>query len=111
MPKYCYKDNEKDLKELLWQYRPNLDGFCVETLDRLTCTSAVSVCHTLVNMNDDALHKFWELEEPPNPTHGQLSQKERLAIRHFKDHHSRTAEGRFIVPLLKESSNLIIGES
>ena len=39
----------------------------------LTCTSAITVCHTLINMNDDALHKFWELKEPPNPTHGQLS--------------------------------------
>ena len=71
----------------------------------------VTVCHTLVNMNDNALHKFWELEEPPNPTHSQLSQKKCLAIRHFKDHHSCTAEGCFIVPLLKESSNLILGDS
>ncbi len=62
-------------------------------------------------MSDDTLRRFWEIEEPPTNTNGQLSQKERSTVLHFKDHHTRLRDGQFVVPLPRDSNDLKIGES
>ena len=62
--------------------------------------------HTSVISGDDILHQFWEVEESPrNAT--VLSLEERTALR---PHHSRTREGRFIVPLPRKSDAKPISE-
>ena len=43
--------------------------------------------------------------------HYSLTAKERSVEEHFKSHHSRTKDGRFIVPLLKKSQHKLLGES
>ena len=40
-----------------------------------------------------------------------LSLEERTVVHHFRDHHSRTDSGRFVVPLPKKSDTKPIGES
>ena len=68
--------------------------------------SHTSVClsiathHVSVTSADDLLRKFWEIEESPKGP-SNLSPDERLVVQHFKDTHTRSDEGRFIVPLPK----------
>ena len=59
---------------------------------------------------DDVLRKFWELEEAPSEEICQ-SAEERMVVRYFQSDHSRTKEGRFVVPLPKNPSAELIGES
>ena len=58
---------------------------------------------------DDILRKFWELEE--KPTSDVMSPEECLVIQHFKAHHKRTDNGRFVVPLPKKPNTKPLGES
>ena len=70
----------------------------------------VATFHTSVTSGDDVLRKFWEIEESPkNAT--AFSLEERTVVRHFDSHHSRTNEGRFVVPLPRRPDTKPIGES
>ena len=60
----------------------------------------VTTHHTSVEFKDDTLCKFWEIEEAPT-SETALSLEERNVLNHFKTNHSRTEEGRFVVPLPK----------
>ena len=66
--------------------------------------------HTSVLSGDDVIQRFWEVEEriPSAPI---MSAEERHVIKHFKEHHSRAPDGRFIVPLPKKSEAGVLGES
>ena len=77
-----------------------------------THISHLSLCtyHTTVVEGDDLLRKFWEIEERPNEL-SDLSSEERTVTRHFKDNHSRDADGRFIAPLPKKPQAKALGES
>ena len=61
----------------------------------------VATHHVALSSGDDILCKFWEMEEPPR-SDSALSLEERSVVQHFKDNHSHTPEGRFIVPLPKK---------
>ena len=59
---------------------------------------------------DDLFRKFWEIEEFPNDQ-SYLTPEERLVVQHFKDNHSQSEDGRFIVPLPKKPHAKSLGES
>ena len=64
----------------------------------------------LLTSSNDILRKFWEIEESPSDQ-ASLSVEERAVVRHFESNHSRSEEGRFIVPLPKDPNARPIGES
>ena len=70
----------------------------------------VTAFHTSIISNDDVLRKFWEIEETPSGQSYQ-SAEERAVVRHFKSNHTRTKEGRFIIPLPKDPNAKPLGES
>ena len=70
----------------------------------------ITTFHTSVTSSDDVLRKFWEIEEPPSDQ-ASLSVEERTVVRHFESNHTRSKEGRFIVPLPKNPNARPIGES
>ena len=75
------------------------------------CGSAgVTTFHSTVTSGDDILRQFWEIEETP-ADHSALSTEERTVVRHFESNHSRSKEGRFVVPLPRNPSAKQIGES
>ena len=53
------------------------------------------------------LRKFWEIEEKPMEN-ASLSTEERSVVNHFKVHHFRENDGRFVVPLPRKPD---LGES
>ena len=60
----------------------------------------VTVNHVSTISGDELLSKFWEVEETPkNRSMDSYSQEERLVIRHFKENHRKSKDGRFVVPL------------
>ena len=67
-------------------------------------------CHTTLLSSDDLLRRFWEIEEAglEGPVR---SSEEQSVVKHYHDNHSRSPEGRFIVPLPKHSNAPNIGES
>ena len=86
---------------------------CGNTGSALTSTQAnvhVTTFHTSAIPCDDVLRRFWELEEAPSQQ-ACLSAEERMVVRHFDSNHTRTKEGRFIVPLPKDPNARPIGES
>ena len=56
--------------------------------------------HTSLVSGDDILWKFWKIEEKPM-SDSTLSLEERTVVHHFRNNHSRTDSGRFVVPLPK----------
>jgi len=70
----------------------------------------ITTFHTSVMSSDDVLQKFWELEESPS-VQACLSAEERMVVRHFESNHTRSPEGRFIVPLPRNPSATPLGES
>ena len=76
------------------------------------CTPAahITTYHTSLLSGDDVLRKLWEIEEKPM-SDSALSLQERTVMHHFRDHHSRTDGGRFVVPLPKKCDAKPIGES
>ena len=70
----------------------------------------VTTFHSTVASGYDILRQFWEIEEAP-VDHSTLSMKERMVVRHFESNHSRSSEGRFVVPLPRDPSAKSIGES
>ena len=71
------------------------------------------VAHTMSQSTvhgDEILKKFWEIEEAPTNTLSMTPQ-EQYVVKHFHDNHSRTEEGRYVVPLPKKETTDQIGES
>ena len=66
--------------------------------------------HSSVSSKEDTLQRFWEIEEAPLDQ-SALSNEERMVVRHFDSNHSRSCEGRFVVPLPRDPSTKSIGES
>ena len=73
-------------------------------------TNHVTTYHTSILSDDDVLKKFWEIEEKPM-SDSTLSLEERTVMHHFRDHHSRSGSGRFVVPLPRKADARPIGES
>lgn len=73
-------------------------------------THFVESHHTSVCFCDDLLQKFWEIEAAPNDG-SSLSPEEQSVMQHFKNNHSRSEEGRFIVSLPKNPHAKALGES
>ena len=70
-----------------------------------TSTSAqtnvhITTFHTSILSSDDILRSFWEIEESPSDQ-ASLSVEEHAVVRHFESNHTRSKEGRFIVPYLR----------
>ena len=78
--------------------------------DSCSPTQQITTHHVSVLSGDDILRQIWEVEEKLT-AHNCLSPDERLALDHFNTQHSRTADGRFIVPLPKKPGVKQIGES
>ena len=69
-----------------------------------------NVLHHVVTVSgDDLIQRFWEVEE--QSTDLALTPDERFVMDHFKAHHSRDYDGRFIVPLLRITNPPLLGES
>ena len=73
-------------------------------------TEVVSTYLTSVITSDDLLRQFWEVEEKIVPN-CNLTIEEKSAIEHFNLHHTRTSDGRFVVPLPKRLLETKLGES
>ena len=72
--------------------------------------ASVTSLHSFVTSGDDIIGRFWEIEEAP-PDQSALSIEKRMVTRHFETSHSRSPDGRFIVPLPRDPSAKSIGES
>ena len=75
-----------------------------------TLQNKVPSFHITVSSGDDILRTFWEIKESPR-SQSDLSLQERTVIRHFKENHTKTKEGRFVVPLPKNPQTKPLGES
>lgn len=69
-------------------------------------TNHVTTYHTSLISGDDVLRKF--SEKPLSDS--TLSLEERTVVHHFRDNHSRTDSGKFVVPLPKKPDTKPIGE-
>ena len=70
----------------------------------------VTACYASIVQDDDILRRFWELEEPPKTT-VPFTLEEKNVMHHFKQNHTRTSEGRFVVPLPRRVDTGHIGET
>ena len=75
-----------------------------------TQSKTVASHHVSVLTGDDILRQFWEVEEK-TVAHSTLTLEERSVLDHFQSTHSRTPEGRFVVPLPKRPTTVKLGES
>ena len=75
-----------------------------------TALETVPSHHTAVTSSDDLLRMFWEIEENPKDCMN-LSTEEHSVVRQFKETHSRSEAGRFIVPLPKDPQCKQLGKS
>ncbi len=66
--------------------------------------------HVALLSGDELLQRFWEAEEPPNE-HPIMSSEEMEVVKHFQSNHTRTALGRFVVPLPRKPGLEELGES
>ena len=83
---------------------------CGNTHSTPLSSSTVTSCHALVEVGDDLLRRFWEIEEAPNHD-SHLSMEEHTVMQHFKVNHTRRTNGRFVVPLPKKIDGKFLGES
>ena len=81
---------------------------CGNTDSPIAHSPAVVTCHALVELGDDLLRKFWEIEETPD-LYPHLSIEESTVVQHFKMKHIRKPDGSFIVPLPKSSDSKTLG--
>ena len=72
--------------------------------------TSVASHHATTASSDDILRMFWEIEENLKDQIN-LSPEERMVVQHFKENHSRSESGRFIVPLPKTPQSKQLGES
>ena len=74
--------------------------------------SSVITCHTSVELSDNTLlRRFWEIEESSSSTVPQFSVEECTVLQHFETNHTRSPNGRFVVPLPRKAGNSMLGES
>ena len=73
--------------------------------------SVATACHASIEMKDDLIRKFWEIEELPNQVASHLSMEEHIIVQHFNANHICKPDGRFMVPLPKKSDDATLGES
>lgn len=66
--------------------------------------------HTSALSGDDLLRKFWEIEERINNS-TIMSAEESCVVKHFQENHTRTADGKFVVPLPIKQDAGVLGES
>ena len=66
---------------------------------------------SLTRNSDDLLRMFWEVEKPEFSNHTVLSLEEKQVLQHYKQKHSRSESGMFIVPLPKRDNSKSLGES
>ena len=83
---------------------------CGKTAVDHTC-SHLAVYHSLVESPDDFLRRFWEMEDALKSDQPYYTREEREVIKHFDDNHTRTDEGRFIVPLPRKAGAKPLGKS
>ena len=79
-------------------------------LDVCSPDHSIASHHVSIAMGDDLLRRFWEIESCPEDQ-SRLTPEEQSVVQQFKDHHSRTDDGRFIVPLPKKPHAKPLGES
>ena len=72
--------------------------------------SSAASHHAATISGDDLLRKFWEIEECPGAT-PSYSPEERAVVRHFAENHRRSQDGRFVVPLPRNTQAKQLGES
>lgn len=70
---------------------------------------AVSLLSTNDNTLHSALQRFWQQEEPPH--HNRKTAEEDLCDTHFKNTHSRTPNGRYVVRLPFRNEHVQLGTS
>uniref|UniRef100_A0A1B0FV44 Peptidase A2 domain-containing protein n=1 Tax=Lutzomyia longipalpis TaxID=7200 RepID=A0A1B0FV44_LUTLO len=68
-----------------------------------------AVCLATTSTLDDALEKFWKLEDLPDDA--PITNEQQAAEDHFVATHTRTPEGRFVVELPFKKSPELLGES
>ena len=72
----------------------------------------VTVNHVSTVSGDELLSKIWEAEEAPkNHSMDSYSLEERSVVRHFKENHHKSKDGRFVVPLPRKPGAKALGES
>ena len=69
----------------------------------------VATHHTTLLSGDDLLRRFWEVEKLA--VEDYLTPEESAVVDHFKSHHTRLTDGRFLVPLPKQPGSKPLGES
>ena len=69
----------------------------------------VATHHTTLLSGDDLLRRFWEVEKLA--VEDYLTPEESAVVDHFKSHHTRLTDGRFLVPLPKQPGGNPLGES
>ena len=79
-------------------------------LDVYASSHSIASHHVSIATGDDLLRKFWEIEECPKDQ-SYLNPEERLVVQHFKDNHSQSEDGCFIVLLPKKPHAKSLGES
>ena len=61
-------------------------------------------------LKDNLLRRFWEIEDYNMRQPSFLSLEERAVVEHFQSSHTKDKTGRFIVPLLRKSGVVALGE-
>jgi len=99
-----YADSNLIAQNSLFGYL--VSGKLVE--NKLNATSSLHIYELNI---DNALRKFWEVEEVPNSANEIYSPEEEFVEKHFQDNHSVNADGRFVVKLPFCKSTTDLGES
>ncbi len=75
-----------------------------------SCTTgqAIAVHHVMLLSGDDLLRQFWEIEEKVGYKFC-FTPEEKAVMDHFRSHHTRLQDGRFVVPLPKKSGTKPLG--
>ena len=69
----------------------------------------VAMHHIMVHTGDDLLRRFWEVESLGDKYN--LTPEESEVVEHFKANHTRSEDGRFVVPLPRNPKSQSLGES
>ena len=73
-------------------------------------TQVIATHHGTLLTGDDLLRRFWEIEEKVG-SEFCFTLEEKTVLDHFRSHHARLENGRFMVPLPKKSGTKPLGES
>ena len=69
----------------------------------------VATHHVMVHTGDDLLRRFWEVESLGDKYN--LTPEESEVLEHFQINHTRSEDGRFVVPLPRNLKSQSLGES